>query len=102
MSASMPRTPKLGAPDIEEAWSWVEDLCREALERVDIEMWTDGAISYDTAWLNQKALIAAMVTGAYCPPPRLHVMLSLLLPKYNGRVCCPDKDCVISGCSGNR
>ena len=102
ISASMPAAPKLGAPDLETSWAWAEDLCESALEAVNWEMSTEGAISFDTAWRVQLALTAALVTGLYCPPPRLHVILTLIHPKYNGKVCCPDSDCLQPGCLGNR
>jgi hypothetical protein len=70
LSAAMPAAPKVGVPDVEVTWLWVEELCKSALTMADIEMSTDGAISYATAWCTQQALIAALVTGLYAPPPR--------------------------------
>ena len=49
-----------------------------------------------------QALMAALVTGCFCPPCRIHVLISLIHPSFNGRICCQDPDCALdSDCMGN-
>lgn len=99
LSASMPKTPKAGAPDIETTWEWVSELCETALDAIEADMSSDGCLSYDTAWMVQQALMSSINTGCFCPPPRIFVLLSLQHPKCNG---CQDKDCQFRDCFGNR
>lgn len=101
LSASMPQKAKIGAPDIETTWEWVGELCESALDAIDNDMCHDGSLSYDTAWTVQQAVLAAINTGCFCPPPRIFVLLSLIHPKYNGRIACQDRDCIFNDCSGN-
>ncbi len=59
-------------------------------------------MTHPTAWIVERAILAAMVTGAYTPPCRLHLLKTLLHPRYAGRVGCQDKDCKVGGnCKGN-
>ena len=102
IGASMPDRPKTDAPDIEETWLWVEALLEEALDQVDTDMITSGCISRETAWQNQKALIAALLSGVFLPPCRIHVLTTMSHPRFRGKVACQDPDCAMgSECAGN-
>ena len=102
LSAAMPPAIKDGVPDIKETWKWVSNFVDAVLDQVDVEMRRDGQISHGTAWRLQQALLAALVTGRYCPPPRIHVLTSLIHPAYNGKIPCQDKDCQRgASCMGN-
>jgi len=102
LHASRPRQPKKDVPDITVTWSWVENLVNNALDMIDSEMRSDGCIGYQTASTVQHALIAAFVTGCFCPPPRIHVLTSLIHPRHNGRISCVDPDCLNGPeCIGN-
>ena len=102
IGASMPDAPKEGVPDIEETWLWVESLLEEALDQIDSDMTEKGYISKETAWQNQKALIAALISGVYLPPCRIHVLITMTHPRFLGRVLCQDPDCIVgAGCAGN-
>lgn len=102
LHASQPARPKAEAQDITETWLWVERLVDKALTMVETEMQLDGCLGYQSAYSIHQALIAALVTGTYCPPPRIHVLLSMMHPKYTGKVPCCDADCLNgSGCLGN-
>ena len=102
LHAAIPVKRKLDYPDITVTWEWVEKLVTCALDLIDTEVTADGCIGYQTARLVQIALIAALVTGCYCPPPRIHVILSLMHPRFVGRISCQDKDCMNGEeCKGN-
>jgi hypothetical protein len=102
IGASMPDKPKTSAPDIEETWRWAEELLEEALEQIDSDMSSHGCISKATAWQNEKALVAALLSGVYLPPCRIHVLISMIHPRFVGRVSCQDPDCNMgAGCKGN-
>jgi hypothetical protein len=80
----------------------VEKLVERALDLVDHDMVADECIGHNTAIRVHQALVAALVTGCYCPPNRLHVLLSLIHPYYNGRLPCTDRDCLNGvACIGN-
>lgn len=103
LHASQPAQPKVEAPSIELTWEWVEDLVKGALEMVDAEMELSGTIGWKTAWRVQDALVAALATGCYCPPPRVSYIISLIQPSFNGRIPCQDADCAMGiSCGGNR
>lgn len=78
LSAAIPAEPKAEAPDILDTWEWVEALVGDILGQVDREVKVYGKIGYGMAWRVQEALIAALVTGAYCPPFRIHVLLTVV------------------------
>jgi len=102
LHASQPARPKADTQDITETWQWVERLVGDALTMVEAEMQLDGCIGHHTACNIQRALIAALVTGTFCPPPRIHVLLSMMHPKFTGKVPCSDVDCLNGpGCLGN-
>jgi hypothetical protein len=102
LHASRPAKPKADAPDIITTWEWVEKLVERALDMVDHEMRAEGCIGHNTAIRVHQALVASLVTGCYCPPNRLHVLLSLIHPHYNGRLPCTDRDCLNGvSCIGN-
>ena len=102
LHSSMPVKPKDDYPDITITWDWVEKLVSIALTMVDSELQMDGSIGYRTARQVHMALVAALVTGCYCPPPRIHVLLSLIHPRFVGRISCQDLDCLNGeGCKGN-
>jgi hypothetical protein len=59
-------------------------------------------MTHATAWTVERAILAAMVTGAYTPPCRLNLLKTVLHPRYAGRVACQDRDCRAGdGCKGN-
>lgn len=101
VSASMPRPYKVDAPDINVTWNWVEAFCEEMVDQLAYDMETHGCIIHSTAIQTQQAIIAAMVSGCYCPPPRIHVIKTMLHPDFEGG--CQDPDCTRSGgsCRGN-
>jgi hypothetical protein len=102
IGASMPDQPKTSARDIEETCRWAEALLEEALEQIDSDMISKGCISRETAWQNQKALIAVLTSGVYLPPCRIHVLITMAHPRFLGLVPCLDPDCAMGeGCSGN-
>lgn len=102
LHASNPSRPSAEYPDINLTWRWVEQLVDGALSSVEDEMWADGCIGHRTASRVLQALVAALITGCYCPPCRIHVLLSLIHPKYNSRIPCTDRDCLQGAdCIGN-
>lgn len=104
MAASMPRVVKLenSIPDANETWAWVERLCEQALDAIDFDISQMGHMSHATAKGNQRAIIAALVTGCFTPPPRLHVLKTLIHPSYTGKQPCIDPDCRLGAtCVGN-
>lgn len=102
LAASIQRTIKSGVPDIQVTWRWVEALCEAMLVQVDAELRRSDSISHATAVRVQQAVLAALVTGCYCPPCRLHVLQTMIHPKFNGRLACLDRDCMNGrGCMGN-
>jgi len=102
LTASIQRTIKSGVPDIQITFAWVETLCEDVLEQVDWELLRSESICHPTAVRVQQALLAALVTGCYCPPCRLHVLQTMIHPRFNGRLQCQDMDCMNGrGCMGN-
>lgn len=102
LHASTPSQPKAHAQDIELTWRWVEQLVDSALSMIDNDMRSEGSIGHRTACRILQAIVASFVTGCYCPPCRIHVLLSLIHPRFNGRFPCTDRDCVNGdGCLGN-
>jgi hypothetical protein len=72
------------------------------VEWVEYDVTRLGHMTHHTAWTVERAILAAMVTGAYTPPCRLHLLKTILHPHYAGRVGCQDKDCMAgAGCKGN-
>jgi hypothetical protein len=61
-----------------------------------------GNMTAGTAWATERGIIAALVTGAFTPPCRLSLIKSLLHPRFIGKVECPDPDCQMEACMGNR
>lgn len=104
LTASTPRVYKAGAPDINVTWSWVETFCEEMVDQVAWDMQKHGAMCHRTAVRAQQALVAALVTGCYTPPPRLHIIKTMVHPDFQGG--CQDPDCIITrdggSCLGNR
>jgi len=104
LTASMPRVLSTDAPDINVTWEWVERFCNQMVDQIDWDMRNHGCILHQTAVRGQQALVAAMVTGCYCPPPRLHVLKTMLHPNFEGG--CQDPDCTVKKmggeCRGNR
>jgi len=102
LTASIQRVVKAGAPDINVTWAWVEALCEGVLDQVDGELLRSDSISHATAMRVQEALVAALVTGCYCPPCRLYVLQTMIHPQFNDRIPCQDRDCMNGrGCMGN-
>lgn len=100
LGSALPSAPKTSAPNISETWGWVEGLVEEALEQIEADMERDGEISKETAWQNERALLAAMVSGLYCPPCRTSVLVSIPHPETPPR--CLDPDCALrEECQGN-
>lgn len=101
LGSARPDAPKTNAPDVNETWRWVEALVEEALDQIDADMEKDGCISERTAWQNQQALIAAIISGLYLPPCRVHVLITMMHPRFNGVMKCSDPDCMARTCLGN-
>ena len=98
LTHSMPRVYKKEAPDINITWNWVESFCEDMVEQIAWDMTKHGCITHNTAIKNQQALVAAMVTGCYCPPPRLHVIKTMVHPDFEGG--CQDPDCNVTRMGG--
>lgn len=101
VSASMPAPPSKVLPDAPQVFSWIDTLVDMALQEVESDVLAHGTITAKTAWSVQRALIAALVTGRYIPPCRLHWLKTLNHPKYNGLTACSDPDCRLNVCAGN-
>lgn len=102
LGSARPDAPKTDAPDMTITWRWVESLVEEALDQIDSDMEKEGCLSERTAWQNQQALIAAIATGLYLPPFRVHVLLTMTHPRWSGVVRCADPDCAMGrSCKGN-
>jgi hypothetical protein len=94
---------RTSAPDINETWEWVEILVKEALTQVDRDIAFKARMTRQTAILNQKALVAALISGCYCPPPRMHILKTMIHPRFNEVIGCQDPDCRMGEkCGGNR
>lgn len=93
LSAALPARPKAESVDVTLTWKWVEKLAKSALLDVDQEMGTSGCLTRRTSLKVQQALIASLITGCYCPPFRIGVLVSLLHPTYNGEDACQDANC---------
>jgi hypothetical protein len=101
ISANMPAPPPRVVPLARSMWAWVDHLVDGALVAVDHAMTTNVGFTINTAWMVQRALIAALVTGRYIPPCRLHLIKTMVHPRFNGT--CTDPDCNVSGhCPGNQ
>jgi hypothetical protein len=74
------------------------------VDQVAWDMQKHGAMCHRTAVRAQQALVAALVTGCYTPPPRLHIIKTMVHPDFQGG--CQDPDCIITrdggSCLGNR
>jgi hypothetical protein len=101
LGSARPDAPKTSAPDVTVTWRWVESLVEEALDQIDADMEKDGFISERTAWQNQQALIAAIISGLYLPPCRVHVLITMVHPRFNNIMKCADPDCLARSCMGN-
>lgn len=88
VSASMPSTVKDNLPEPSQVWEWVSGLAERALINVERDMQELEALSESTAWEVERALIASLVTGCYCPPCRLSLIKTTVHPRFNGRVPC--------------
>ena len=122
LSASMPKEPKSFVPSLKDLYLWVDDLAEgaELMTSADLERF--GVLTYDSAWQNQAALIAALTVGRYQPPIRLSVARTLVHPAHlasggtdddddadegpeRGHVqriaLCLDADCRDARCLGN-
>lgn len=102
ISASMVSVQSKVVPDAQLMWRWNFMLVDKALALVESDMGLLGHITATTAWAVERALVAALVTGCYVPPCRLHLIKTMQHPRHNGRTSCPDPDCIIPGCSGNQ
>jgi hypothetical protein len=101
ISANMPAPPPRSVPTARAMWAWVDHLVDGALVAVDHAMTTSVGFTIHTAWKVQRALIASLVTGRYIPPCRLHLIKTMVHPRFNGT--CTDPDCTATGhCPGNQ
>ena len=122
LSASMSKEPKSFVPCLKDLYLWVDDLAEGADILTSADMRRFGSLTYDSAWQNQAALIAALTVGRYQPPIRLSIERSLVHPSHLsasgneesvGRIpgtlarqdqrsaFCLDEDCRDSRCLGN-
>jgi hypothetical protein len=97
------RVFRMEAPDINVTWEWVERLVEGTLEEIDHDIAHHSGMRMETAISTQKALVAALLSGCYCPPPRMSIIKSLIHPDYNELIGCMDADCLRAGqgCQGN-
>lgn len=102
ISASMVSVPRKVVPEAQLMWRWNFMLVDNALAAVEVDMGRLGYMTANTAWAVERALLAALVTGCYVPPCRLHLLKTIRHPRHNGRTTCPDPDCIIPGCGGNQ
>ena len=82
LSASMPKEPKLFVPSLKNLYLWVDDLAEGADLMTSEDLARFRALTYDSAWQNQAALIAALTVGRYQPPIRLSIERSLVHPSH--------------------
>ena len=103
INASMaPPMPK-AMPDAQIMWHWVDSLVNAALVAVACDMTNMNDVTFMTAWKVERALIAALVCGRYLPPCRIHLIKTLIHPRYNSSTSCMDPDCREPGrCGGNK
>ena len=100
---AMPTLARPVVASMDVIWPWIRSMVQRAVAMVEKDKCGGGAMSYVTAAYVNKALVAALVTGAYMPPCRLGVIRSMWHPKYNTyREKCTDRDCQYRGCTGNK
>lgn len=104
LAKSMAKPELRAIPPLNKVWSWVDKLCKEALDTVRQDRAKYGRITPRTAKLVQAAIIANLVTGATVPPVRLSILRAVVHPKYVQARRCQDPDCQVPGniCLGNR
>lgn len=102
LGSARPDMPKTCVPEVTTTWGWVEPLLEEALMQIEADIETEGCMTERTAWQNQQALIAAIISGLFLPPCRVHILLTMIHPRFVGNVKCSDPDCTMKrGCLGN-
>ena len=82
LSASMPKEPKVFVPSLKNLYLWVDDLAEGAELMTSEDLARFGTLTYDSAWQNQAALIAALTVGRYQPPIRLSIERTLVHPSH--------------------
>lgn len=101
VSANMPAPPPRQIPLARDMWAWVDHLVDGALADVGHAMTSNIGFTVHTALKVQRALVAALVTGRYMPPCRIHLIKTMVHPRYNG--ACTDPDCRnMTHCHGNQ
>ena len=99
MAPPMPKTMS----EAQVMWRWVDSLVNAALIAVGCDMTNMNDLTFMTAWKVERALIAALVCGRYLPPCRIHLIKTLIHPRYNSPTSCIDPDCREPGrCGGNK
>ncbi len=98
ISLSMPAATKRDLPEASDLYRWARRICDEAVLCVEDDQTMYGHITHKTAWAVETAIMVAMVTGAYMPPGRLHLIKTILHPDFAGKVACQDKDCLLGDC----
>ena len=82
LSASMSKEPKLFVPSLKNLYLWVDDLAEGADLMTTEDLARFGTLTYDSAWQNQAAIMAALTVGRYQPPIRLSIERSLVHPSH--------------------
>jgi hypothetical protein len=102
LNASMLDSVKEDPYDAALVYAWAMALAKRALESAESELEQLGCLTHAGAWLVQCALLAALVTGCYVPPCRLHILKTINHPRYYHTMACDDRDCIVPNCKGSR
>ncbi len=104
LSAAMPKEPKTVIPPLSELYHWVDSLILGAEICCSNDLQSMKTLSWQSAWQNEVALIAALVVGRYLPPIRLEILRTLVHPDHVTPGVlnqCINKDCRDRKCPGN-
>ncbi len=104
LSAALPKEPKSDIPPLADLYHWVDSLILGAEICCSQDLQSMETLSWQSAWQNEVALIAALVVGRYLPPIRLEILRTLVHPDHiadGGLGKCISKDCRDRRCPGN-
>ena len=84
LSASMPRVFKTNLPDPAVVYRWARELSGTALSQLADDRLNHGVMTTPTAFQVERAVLLALVTGCYVPPCRLHILKTVIHPRWAG------------------